>query len=121
MVTVRQRISDERIQDLLSCALEGGSNYWYRIVRYENITQQDRDSMEFPHLEVPFKGGQIIIEDLFDDFGEKILDRNAIDKGLELMSQNYRSHYFDFIDSNEDAITGDVFLQLCLYGEIIYG
>jgi hypothetical protein len=27
----------------------------------------------------------------------------------------------DFIDENDDAITADVFLQFCLFGDVIYG
>lgn len=121
MTIVKTRISDQRIEDLLCCALEGGSNYWYQIVKYRYPSRLVMDSIEYPHLELPIKGGSVIIKDLFDDFGEKILDREAIEKGLDLL-QHWYPHLFDeFIHENEDADTGDIFLQLCLYGEVIYG
>jgi hypothetical protein len=37
------------------------------------------------------------------------------------MAQAYTRHFADFINQNDDAITGDVFLQCCLLGEVLYG
>jgi hypothetical protein len=33
----------------------------------------------------------------------------------------YRSHFGDMIGETGDATTGDVFLQCCLLGEVVYG
>ena len=51
----------------------------------------------------------------------KRLDLNAIKKGLQIMAEKYPRHMGDFLNENDDADTGDVFLQCCLFGEAIYG
>ena len=42
-------------------------------------------------------------------------------KGLDLMAGEHQRHWQDFINENDDADTADVFMQLCLFGEIVYG
>jgi hypothetical protein len=37
------------------------------------------------------------------------------------MRDQYPRHYADLVEENDDAITGDVFLQLAVFGELIYG
>ena len=114
-------IDDQRVQDLLCCALEGGSNYWYEITKYIYPEGLIRSDMEYPHLELPFRGGSLSISDIEDgDFcGE--LNLEACKRGLQVMADKYPQHYADFITENEDADTGDVFLQCALLGEIVYG
>jgi hypothetical protein len=50
----------------------------------------------------------------------KRLDMAAIKNGLKVMAEKYPHHWQDFVSENDDAITGDVFLQCCLFGEIVY-
>jgi hypothetical protein len=50
-----------------------------------------------------------------------MLDRVAILEGLRIMAEKEPRHFADFMTENDDADTGDVFLQCCLYGEVIYG
>ena len=42
-------------------------------------------------------------------------------KAIQLMAQDYTNHFDDLIQQNDDAITADVFLQLSLFGDVIYG
>jgi hypothetical protein len=59
-----------------------------------------------------------------DEDGDKFtLNKAAIIRGKELMATDpqYSSHYADVLRENDDADTGDVFLQLCLFGEVVYG
>ncbi len=123
MTMVKVKIDNQRLKDLLCCALEGGSNYWYTITSYNYPPGEtaETSTLEYPHLELPFKGGGIIIEDQFDDFPEKELDMEAIEQGIQLLEKLYPGLFNDFMQENEDATTGDIFLQLCLYGEVIYG
>jgi hypothetical protein len=123
-------ISEERISDLLCCALEGGSNYWYTIEKFVKpptlVFRTDKQRI-FKHLDYPLnEGGALIILDTEGE-GEKTyrLDRATIQNGLLIMAGLPKGkgghHWGDFLNQNEDAITGDVFLQCCLFGEIIYG
>ncbi len=114
---------DRRLQDLLCCALEGGSNYWYQIKKFSYPHGQTKESMpmEFRHLELPFKGGSLLIGVSESSEYDRLLDRAAIDRSIQLLAKKYPKHYADFVAENEDAITGDVFLQLALFGEVVFG
>jgi hypothetical protein len=37
------------------------------------------------------------------------------------MAREYGRHFSDMIAENDDATTADVFLQCCLFGELVYG
>jgi len=118
-MNVSVAVTDQRIKDMLCCAMEGGSNYWYKIKEYQYADGVDKP--EFPHIDLPFIDGcGILITDI--DGGEpELLNKPAMEKGLKIMSEMYPEHMADFMEENEDAETGDVFLQCCLFGEIIFG
>ena len=121
-------VTQERIKDLLITAFEGGSNYWYFIREFVYPAGQTQESLgiECQHDgELIFRGGHMIIDDVEDgeqsELSGKILDMDAIKRGLNLMAEKYPKHWNDFIQENEDADTADVFLQLAVYGDIVYG
>ncbi len=115
-------ITKERFQDLLCCALEGGSNYWYEIKKFNYPEGKTKEDYEFPHLELPFiAGGSLTIGEEESDAYDKKLTIIEMQQGMKLLAEKYPKHYADFISENEDAITGDVFLQLSLFGEVIFG
>ena len=37
------------------------------------------------------------------------------------MRDQYPRHYADLMEEDDDLITGDVWLQLAVFGELIYG
>ena len=45
----------------------------------------------------------------------------ALEKGWEIFRDKFRNHYSDAIRENDDAITGDTFLQCVAFGDAIYG
>lgn len=121
-VTVTNKISEERVKDLLCCAFEGGSNYWYFIDEYEFPEDMKELEGRSPHLDVPLmEDGNVIITELEDRSVKNDLNLKTIKRGLEIMAEKYPIHYGNFIRENEDAETGDVFLQCCLYGKLIFG
>ena len=125
-VSVKHDISLDRISNLLCSAFEGGSNYWYVInefVEPKAFTFRTDEDEVYRHLDYPLnEGGAVIVGDMEDEDAEaKTLDLKAIEKGLKIMAEKYPRHMSDFINDNDDAITGDVFLQCCLFGEVIYG
>jgi hypothetical protein len=116
---VQINIEDQRIKDLLCNALEGGSNYWYEI---ESFVNPNKITVECRHLDLPFiEGCGLMIADSEGDMGTKLLNREAMEKGLNIMSEKYPLHFSNFMTENDDAETGDVFLQCALYGEIVFG
>jgi hypothetical protein len=133
-VKTEVEVSPQTISDTLCSAFEGGSNYWYRIEKMhppKNFKNTPReDDRRFKHLSYPInEGGFLTIsnamlgDELQDDAERltKVLNIESIQKGLQVMAEKYPRHFNDMIQDSGDAITGDVFLQCCLFGEIIYG
>jgi len=123
-----------RIRGLLCSAFEGGSNYWYEIAKYnypkgirgeefsEGGSQQDPNEYWHPCQLVPtVEGGSLTINDMEGGKKGYTLNLETIMKGLKIMSEKYPRHFADFMQENDDAITADVFLQCCLFGDAIYG
>jgi hypothetical protein len=128
MLTVQTQISDERLKNLLCSALEGGSNYWYNILKYVIADNADQSTIEFKHIDLPFiEGCGVMISDIEAEEDEEgafepvLLNREAMQKGLQIMADKYNWHFQNFMTENDDAETGDVFLQCSLFGEIVFG
>lgn len=132
---VKVQVSKQRVSDLLCNALEGGSNYWYEIVqkvapkKFEFYSAPElgggtkENPKVFPHLDYPMNpDGCLWIRSLMEDNDSpRSLNLTSLERGLQLMAEKYPHHWGDFLAENDDATTGDVFLQLALYGEVIYG
>lgn len=116
-------MEEQRLNDLLCNALEGGSNYWYRIENYD----QSEHECEFLS-DIPMAGGTLTFTANGDDEREVIhgcdmwtLTREHMVKGAQTMAEKYPRHWANVVNENDDGETGDVFLQCCLFGEVIYG
>jgi hypothetical protein len=133
-IKVGVEITEEAIKGLLCCAFEGGSNDWYRIEKYKygpGLSAKDfaEDGGKFqgqtywhPCQLVPLvKGCAVIIADMEAGGKKYSLDREALTKGLVVMAKDQPLHFGNFISERDDATTGDVFLQCCLFGEVLYG
>jgi hypothetical protein len=115
---IEVEVTEERIKDLLTGALEGGSNYWYELhskVNPNNVKMND--IYDYPFTE----GCGLMIGDSEGDEEPKLLNMAAMENGLRIMAEKYAWHLNDFIAENDDATTSDVFLQCSLYGDVIYG
>lgn len=120
MINVVREVSIDRVRDLLCCALEGGSNYWYQIVEFQ--APHDNSNIEFRHLDYPLReGGGLLICPNDQKMNVRKLDMSSIYSGLQLMAKDYPNAFNHFINENEDGAVGDVFLQCCLFQEVIYG
>lgn len=49
------------------------------------------------------------------------MNRASVTRALKLFRTKHPRHYEDWVNENDDAITADVFLQLCVFGEVIFG
>lgn len=133
MITIKQEISEKRISDLLCSALEGGSNYWYMVEEIISPKSWDANfclcgpGQEHFYSDYPVNvGGALIIsikdpENAEEKKARYTLDKSAIERGLQIMAKNFGGHFGDFMAEQDDAETGDVFLQCCLFGKLIYG
>lgn len=103
----------ERVHDLLTCAVENGTAYWCCWDHLPYKYNQERRDWD---LRLP-----VGIVDELDDNKRYDVTWNKLAKGLQVMADKYDWHFQDFMAENEDIITGDVFLQCALFGEIRYG
>lgn len=116
-------ISLSRIADLLCTAFEGGVGYWCQIVGYDtpknprSIWGEDKI---VKYVDYPLCGGSVFVTTDDEQDKQLNLDGTAIMEGLKIMAEKYPRHFSDFLNENEDAVTGDVFVQCCLFGEIVY-
>ena len=103
-------LSNEQIVNLFITACEGGSNYWCKKL-------------------TPYKDKGDAYESMLEGFslidGESGKTHRVIPKDIKeavtLMATKYPNHFADLINENDDSVTGDVFLQLCVFKDIIYG
>ena len=134
MPKVAINVSDKQIQNMLCNAFEGGSNYWIERTKYDYGTtglkpkdfsdggkMQDPKDYFHPLQIVPITEGCAVLIKQIDEDAWVRLDRAAIEKGCQVMAEKFPQHFADWMGENDDATTGDVFLQCCVFGELVYG
>lgn len=136
-IKIEVELTLDQIRNLLCSAFEGGSNYWYEIrgkgcaPPYElkdfNHGGKAQDLFNYWHwcqLIPTTEGGWLEIT--VPEAGEPYeaphrLDLQALRKGAQVMAEKYPRHFANVISEDDDSETGDVFLQCCLYGEVVFG
>ena len=117
-------ITDENIDDIMSCAFEGGINYWCGKVEvlgdYLGAYASDQIS----------RGGKLVIYDI-EEPDCWVLNKEKMLKGIEKfikfeLERGQKVLTFDdgkcvLADYMMDAIWGDLCVQFALFGEIVFG
>lgn len=103
-------IPEKRIIDLFISACEGGSNYWC-----QSLTPVEDDSDAYAAM---LHGFTLI--DRETGKTHRIGKRN-IALAMQRFPTECPQAFADLIKEDDDASTGDQFLQLCVFGEVIYG
>lgn len=122
--------NDELRKDLLTAALEGGSNYWYLIVDVSVINISTIDDIEIPERNVSFvdhlwyfieKGGTLPIYDV-EDPDEKLGDFNmkGIEEGETILQNLYKHTYKRIKKADWDANDADYWFQLVILKDIVF-
>jgi hypothetical protein len=143
-IQTRYDVSAQRIADLLITAREGGSNYWMDGYEPELSSQGSSKPVEqftfyglpedktlYKFVDYPLNGHHIIIcdndcpnEEVSDQCKGHRLNSHTIQNGINRYAQRYPNKFFSvLVDENGDYDAGDadVFLQLCIYGDVIFG
>ena len=119
------RIPRSQVAELLAIILSAGPNTSYRIVDSQRPpTFGFRSDPNFIFRELDHalnEGGSLAIVRRGQTSDGRRLDLESIGDGLNMMATHYPRHFADFLNEAADAITADVFLQCCLFGELIYG
>lgn len=115
-ITKKLEISNEQINDLMVCALEGGINYW---CSKAEITKRPTEEFTFAS-EVIALNGELTLKDAESD-DTWVLTKDKFLKGLGKTVE-----WGDFKDVEElmdahDAETADVLIQYAIFDEIEFG
>ena len=145
-----KKLGKEDIIDIFVTALEGGSNYWYEIPflppRVSAIKRESGLATSEAIGEYILQGGSIDFHDLelieydrsdlslaYNDSllppklinpEESFLGRVNMDSILDavnLVKRDYPEVWNNILDENFDAGDAEVFLQVCIMGEVVYG
>jgi hypothetical protein len=124
-------VTEQRIADLLCAGMEGGINYWARIIEYHEPpaltfrAYPDLGGGSFPHVDYPLNyGGSVLLESVEGDVNGETrftLTRGGIERGIVTMQRVAPRHFANWLAERDDAETGDVFIQCCLFGRVVFG
>lgn len=118
-------VTYDDVAGLLACAFEGGSNYWARVKVAYDPSEEELNSPAFDGWEgfraytITHPYWEIVVR--CDHRPRADLKLPDLLKGLRIMRRDYPRHWADFMAGNQDATTGDVFLQCAALGELVYG
>jgi hypothetical protein len=118
------RIPNQKIRDLIITALEGACRYW-ACFKFPPDWKEKYSSYE----QIPFKHGNIEVFDVETDELLGYLNSASAKVGLQLMAdcrdlkgkQVPNRHFKNLATGNDDAETADVFMQLAVTGEVVFG
>ena len=138
MLTIKDFTTNhENLANLLSVATYG--NMWPLVRPFKSDAEkglfEDCECREDKWAKALLNGKGVMVYDCYDEnIDEDVNDfaqfpKSAkhhitikdVEKGLELMRDQYPSHYADLMEEDDDLTTGDVWLQLAVFGELIYG
>jgi Cft2 family RNA processing exonuclease len=118
--------TNQDIEDLFVTALEGGSNYWYYIKNIPKEIKYQVKQLKQPLADAIAKhvidGGYIQFFDVEDE--NELLGTVDMDKLLEaisLLKKDYPDTWNNILDEDCDADCADIFLQLAVMGDIVFG
>jgi hypothetical protein len=113
------------VYNLIVSAIEGGSNYWYMIENTDEIKAATKDMKGEPLVDRMLmainRGLMVIISDQENENKMHYIKSEDFAKAEKLMIEKHRRHLGDVLSEQDDATTGDVYFQLLVLGECIYG
>lgn len=121
-------VTEERRKDMLCGALEGGSNYWYvlseeAVAIIEKHAPRTKDSTFVDRMWIALKAGaEIPVNDAENE--DEVLGKislASIEIGEQSMADDYMHHFADILDETDDGTTADVWFQLAVMNDVVYG
>lgn len=116
---VEIQVSERDIADLIETGLQG-SSYW--CANFDVTIPEDASpDVRFPYL--PLMDGGSLQFYLHEEYNSRIcwnLRRSSVERGLRILAKDFPSHWADFVNENFDEFTGQLFIQLCLFGEEVF-
>lgn len=130
IITTKVEVTPRRIADLMVTAIEDGIGYWCKSVK---LLDPDKKLFKAPWYDderLYIETDRTILIEIKeldphkDNAGIYQLDLEKMKRGFELMQEFGKPKGYcwrDFINENEDANTADVWFQLAVFGEVVYG
>lgn len=120
-------LDDQRRLDMLTGALEGGSNYWYYLKddATDIIDKYRIEDTKEPVVDIIWRaikeGESLPVRDLENDDLLGYISWNSMLAGEAKMKEEQTEHYADIIKENDDANTADVWFQYVVMGTVVFG
>lgn len=137
-ITIVHEITSKRIADMMATGIEGGmSNQWCAGIYLTGALKNREDEFEtadgypwycnpalYEREDFAIEVCEIIDEDEEpegDNIKHHICRHWDFKTGIEYMARACPRHFHDLVQENDDAVTGDVFIQCIALKEIVYG
>lgn len=131
---IRINIEPKDIADLMVTAIEGNHmvRAWCASIKPTGRTVAFAEALEAQHKSrwyaIPdfYKGGfELMVEEISDESTGEItkhrINAGSFKAGMQRMAETHASHFGDFRAENYDIYTADIFLQLVVLKEVVYG
>lgn len=133
-IEIKVNVTSTILNNVLCCALEGGSNYWYAInevdrghfIKGDPFVDNLTRSFELdPKYELTIYDLESI--DYEDDEDEGTMDKlgtltlASMAEALSFMAEYYPEQFGRIMDMSCDADDADIFFQCAVMGEITFG
>ena len=126
-------LNSNETNEVIIAALCNGLSYLRHYGLHIQIPQEDYDSAkntfvtQNPNTCVCYE--DVLLEHLkagkelsfWDEEGEEMVSFNLEQACTNLKKQVAARHILDILNERDDALTADAILQICLYGDIIFG
>tara|TARA_R100001086_G_C11623512_1_gene199520 strand:- start:74 stop:433 length:360 start_codon:yes stop_codon:yes gene_type:complete len=113
-------INEQILEDILITAIESGIGYWANKVRPGNLSVINGEGIPY-YAHVTHEHWEIKIYDKYEKNSPYTLTKKKLQSGLAIMAECYPRHFANLDTGNFDSTTADVFIQCCLFGELVYG
>jgi len=110
----------EIIKDLLCNAVEGISYKWCRV---ESHNKKNIPDCKYLSELLTFEDGKMTVSDCSGEeaCATKEVSHKDVFRAWDKFKNDYNRHYQDAINGHDDAITADVFFQLVVLDDVIFG
>lgn len=118
-MTTSMMLSSEQIADQMVTALEGGSNHW---LEHFHLINGSPTPVRPWYADPKLWAGDFEIDVCIGGEDEHVtLTPTHILRGQQILLDDYPHRWTEIVEETGDAETADVFLQLCVFGEVVFG
>lgn len=115
-------INDDLHRDLLITALEGGSNYWYYI---PDVIKTRKQSFSEAVWETIASGLPVDVYDVEGDEEERdflgTITLDSIEDADKILNDEFEDVYNRIVEEQFDAEDADIWFQLIVMKEVVFG